>query len=145
MSSYTESVFVDKFDWGEDWQADHSQVVELIDITHLTMGVIHLLVTILRSLGLSVKKIFDFLNEQVLPSKMFKMNSKMFTNLYVKCFENKKVRVNLCGNEFWERQFFKPDDFENCDQEGGGGGVLGAGGSPTPEPYIPSRCVLSKK
>ena len=47
MSSYTESVFVDKFGWGEDWQADHSQVVELIDITHLTMGVIHLLVTIL--------------------------------------------------------------------------------------------------
>ena len=44
-----------------------------------------------------MKKIFDFLNEQVLPSKMFKMNSKMFTNLYVKCFENKKVRVNLFG------------------------------------------------
>ena len=83
MSSYTESVFVDKFGWGEDWQADHSLVVELIDITHLTMGVIHLLVTILRSSGLSMKKIFDFLNEQVLPSKVFKMNSKMFTNLYV--------------------------------------------------------------
>ena len=27
----------------------------------------------------------------------------------------------------------------------GGGGNLGAGGSPTPEPYIPSRFVLSKK
>ena len=53
MSSYTESVFVDKFGWGEDWQADHSQVVELIDITHLTMGVIHLLVTILRCSGLN--------------------------------------------------------------------------------------------
>ena len=105
MSSYTEFVFVDKFGWGEDWQADHSQVVELIDITHLTMGVIHLLMTILRSSGLSMKKIFDFLNEQVLPSKVFKMNSKMFTNLYVKCFENKKVRVNLYGDEFWERQF----------------------------------------
>ena len=78
-----------------------------------------------------MKKIFDFLNEQVLPSKVFKMNSKMFNNLYVKCFENKKVRVNLYG-----------DDFENWDQEGGN---LAAGGSPTPEPYIPSRFVLSKK
>ena len=82
------------------------------------MGVIHLL--------------------QVSPSKVFKMNSKMFTNLYVKCFENKKVRVNLYDDEFWERQFFKPDDFENWDQEGGN---LGAGGSPAPEPYIPSRFV----
>ena len=70
------------------------------------------------------------------------MNSKMFTNLYVKCFENKKVRVNLYGDEFWGRQFFKPDDFENWHQEWGN---LGAGGTPTPEPYIPSRFVLSKK
>ena len=82
MSSYTESVFVDKFCWGEDWQADHSQVVELIDISHLTMGVIHLLVTILRCSGLSMSKIFKFLSKHVLPSKVFKMNSKMLTNFY---------------------------------------------------------------
>ena len=40
------------------------------------------------------------------------------------------------------KTIFKPDDFENWDQEGGN---LGAGGSPTPEPYIPSRFVLGKK
>ena len=56
MSSCTESVFVDKFGWGGDWQADHSQVTELIDYTHLMMGVINLLVTILRSSGLSMNK-----------------------------------------------------------------------------------------
>ena len=68
MSSYTEYVFVDKFGWGEDWQADHSQVVELIDISHLTMGVIYLLVTILRCSGLSMSKIFEFLIQHMLPS-----------------------------------------------------------------------------
>ena len=77
MSSYTESVFVDKFGWGEDWQADHSQVVALIDISHLTMEL-----SILRCSGQSMSKIFEFLSKHVLPSKVFKMNSKMFTNLY---------------------------------------------------------------
>ena len=97
MSSYSESVFVDKFGWGEDWQADNSEVVELIDISHLTIGAIHLLVTILRSSGLSVSKIFEFLTKHVLPSKVFNMNNKMSTE-DVKCFQNKKVKVNLYGD-----------------------------------------------
>ena len=90
MSSCTESVFVDKFDWGEDWQADHSQVNELIDYTHLTMGVITLLVTILRSSGLSMNTFFLFLTQHVLPSRVLKMTSKRFTNLYARWFDVKK-------------------------------------------------------
>ena len=51
----TESVFVGKFGWEEDWQTD-SQVIELIDITHLNMGFIHLLVPSIQHSGLSSNK-----------------------------------------------------------------------------------------
>ena len=64
------------------------------------------------------------------------MNGKVFTNLYTKCFQNKKVKVHLYG------KFFKPDDFENWDQEGV---IWVLEGPHTLEPYIPSRFVLNKK
>ena len=52
-------------------------------------------------------------------------------------FKTRKSRlicmVNLYGEFVWENQFFKPDYFENWDQEGGN---LGAGGFHIPESYM---------
>ena len=67
------------------------------------------------------------------------MTSKRFTNLYVRWFDvENKVKVD---DDFWEKPFFNPEDFDNLDQEGGIN--LGGGGSHTPT--TPSSFLLNKK